>query len=69
MINEKLLFFQLEVVDRSLLPGDIVRWADEGNGPMKGYIDSVKVKVNVKVMGTRCILKNILSSNLKPLQV
>ena len=61
---------QLEVVDRSLQHGDIVRWADPSKGGMKGTITKIDIKVNIRVLGARHLqVKNISCNQLAPLQV
>jgi len=59
----------LEVVDRSLQHGDIVRWADSSKGGMKGTVTKINVRANIRVVGARHLLvRNVDCSELAPLQ-
>ncbi|XP_012556778.2 (E3-independent) E2 ubiquitin-conjugating enzyme isoform X1 [Hydra vulgaris] len=57
----------IELVDRSLLPGDAVRWVLKARGSQKGLVKSVDVKVDVVIVGTNYILKDIPVALLPPL--
>jgi len=64
VVDEK----SIELVDRSLLHGDVVRWSDKSKGKQKGQIQDVDIYVDLKVVGTNHVLKNISSKKLMPLE-
>ena len=60
-------FCQVELEDRSILPGDVVRWRNKGNGGKKAQIVDVRVMVDVKIIGMNFILSNLNAQKcLKP---
>eukprot|EP00794_Sanderia_malayensis_P009375 gene9375-10362_t len=67
-VEEEVEEKMLELVDRSLLPGDVVRRTDVSRGAMKGYVSKVDVTVSIKIVGTNNILKKVNCSELSPLQ-
>lgn len=64
-----MLCLQVELVDRSLLPGDVVRWVNRSKGNQKGQIVDVTVYADVRIVGTNHVLKNINAAELLPLRV
>ena len=62
------LEFQVELVDRSLLPGDVVRSLSNPQG-QKGHIKDVNVYVDFRIAGTSHIIKNMRANKLTPLTV
>jgi hypothetical protein len=70
-LNNRLhdFFPKVELVDRSLLPGDIIRWVDKDKPNQKAHIKAVSVFVDLLVVGTNQIIKNIDAKKLLPLIV
>lgn len=68
-----LIFFfihiQVQLADRSLLPGDVVKLADPSLSKQKGFISDVDVCASVKVLAAGQTVKNIDCKELLPLQV
>jgi len=60
---------QVQLADRSLLPGDVVKLADPNLSKQKGYVSDVDVIASVKVLAAGQIVKNIDCRELHPLQV
>lgn len=47
----------------------MVRWSDKSKGKQKGQIQDVDIYVDLKLVGTNHVLKNISSKKLMPLEV
>ena len=56
-------------MDRSLLPGDVVRWVSQSKGNQKGHIKDVTVYVDIKIVGTNHVLEHIDARELFPMMV
>ena len=71
MIFSSLFFiiFKVELVDRSVLPGDVIRWVDKSKGNQKGHVKNVKVVTDLLIVGTNQILKDVNAQSLIPLMV
>ncbi|XP_066927802.1 (E3-independent) E2 ubiquitin-conjugating enzyme UBE2O-like isoform X2 [Clytia hemisphaerica] len=57
----------VELVDRAVMPGHIVRWSNKSNGIQKATVKNVQVYVDLQIVGTNQIVKNINAENLLPL--
>ncbi|XP_001999983.3 (E3-independent) E2 ubiquitin-conjugating enzyme isoform X2 [Drosophila mojavensis] len=58
------------LVDRTLMPGDVVRRRLPGQKHMSGqagYVRDVNVRADVKVLGTKYVIRNVPSERLKPI--
>lgn len=60
---------QVKLADRSLLPGDVVKFSDVRRGAQKGFISNVEVVASVKVLLANQIFNNVDCKDLSPLQV
>ena len=60
---------QVKLADRSLLPGDVVKFSDVRQGAQKGFISNVEVVASVKVLLANQIFNNVDCKDLSPLQV
>lgn len=49
------------LMDRSLMPGDIVRKVGEGKPSQFGYCENINIYATVKIMNTNKIIENISS--------
>uniref|UniRef100_A0A8D8MRR4 (E3-independent) E2 ubiquitin-conjugating enzyme n=2 Tax=Culex pipiens TaxID=7175 RepID=A0A8D8MRR4_CULPI len=66
---------QIEVVkqckvglaDRTLMPGDVVRRMIKGKDTQRGYCHEILVKADVKIAGTKLVVRNVSSDRLRPL--
>ena len=63
------IIFKVELVDRSVLPGDVIRWVDKSKGNQKGHVKNVKVATDLLIVGTNQILKDVNAQSLIPLMV
>jgi ubiquitin-conjugating enzyme E2 O len=59
--------FQVGLADRTLMPGDVVRRLIPGMDSQRGYCREVIVKADVRVLGTKYVVKNVASDRLQPL--
>jgi hypothetical protein len=58
----------VELIDRSLQPGDVVRHGTKPN--LKGYLKDVQITADICILGTDKIIKNVDSKkHISPLQV
>ncbi|XP_034488220.1 (E3-independent) E2 ubiquitin-conjugating enzyme UBE2O [Drosophila innubila] len=58
------------LADRTLMPGDVVRRRLPGEKHMSGqagYVRDVNVRADVKVLGTKYIIRNVPSERLRPI--
>ncbi|XP_055623430.1 (E3-independent) E2 ubiquitin-conjugating enzyme [Toxorhynchites rutilus septentrionalis] len=55
------------LADRTLMPGDVVRRMIPGKDTQRGYCHEIFVKADVKVVGTKYVIKNVASDRLRPL--
>lgn len=51
------------------MPGHIVRWSNKSKGIQKATVKNVQVYVDLQIVGTNQIVKNINAENLLPLSV
>ncbi|XP_055716034.1 (E3-independent) E2 ubiquitin-conjugating enzyme [Phlebotomus papatasi] len=58
---------QVGLADRTLMPGDVVRRLVPGKDTQHGYCQEISVRADVKVVGTRFVLKNVNAERLRPL--
>lgn len=55
------------MADRTLMPGDVVRRLIPGKDTQRGYCRDIFVKADVRVLGSKYILKNVAADRLRPL--
>lgn len=55
------------MADRTLMPGDVVRRLIPGKDTQRGYCRDIFVKADVRVLGSKFILKNVAADRLRPL--
>ncbi|EDW84363.1 uncharacterized protein Dwil_GK14098 [Drosophila willistoni] len=58
------------LADRTLMPGDVVRRRRPGQkdlGGQAGYVRDVNVRADVKVLGSKYVLKNVPAERLRPI--
>lgn len=55
------------MADRTLMPGDVVRRLIPGKDTQRGYCRDIFVKADVRVLGSKYILKNVTADRLRPL--
>lgn len=65
----RLLFAQVGLADRSLMPGDVVRQMIKGKDTQRGYCRYIDMSANVQIIGTNLVIANIQSAKLTPLEV
>ncbi|XP_068716631.1 (E3-independent) E2 ubiquitin-conjugating enzyme-like [Montipora capricornis] len=66
--EETLSIGKVKLADRSLLPGDVIKYFDINQGTQKGFISNVEVVASVKVLLANQILHNVDCKDLSPLQ-
>ncbi|XP_067005905.2 (E3-independent) E2 ubiquitin-conjugating enzyme UBE2O [Anabrus simplex] len=59
---------KVQLADRSLMPGDVVRRMIKGKDTQRGYCRDIKVTANVQVVGTKQVIPNVKSEHLIPLE-
>ena len=67
--NNQNCLLQVKLADRSLLPGDVVKFSDVHKGTQKGFVGNVQVVASVKVLVANQIFHNLDCKELSPLQV
>uniref|UniRef100_A0A336MDJ5 CSON000051 protein n=1 Tax=Culicoides sonorensis TaxID=179676 RepID=A0A336MDJ5_CULSO len=55
------------LADRTLMPGDVVRRMTVKGDSQRGYCREIFVKADVRILGTKYVIKNVPSERLKPL--
>ncbi|XP_053698475.1 (E3-independent) E2 ubiquitin-conjugating enzyme UBE2O isoform X2 [Sabethes cyaneus] len=55
------------LADRTLMPGDVVRKIIPGKDTQRGYCHEIFVRADVKIVGTKYVVKNVSSDRLRPL--
>ncbi|XP_055590421.1 (E3-independent) E2 ubiquitin-conjugating enzyme [Uranotaenia lowii] len=55
------------LADRTLMPGDVVRRMIPGKDTQRGYCHEIFVKADVKIVGSKYVVKNVPSERLRPL--
>ena len=68
-INKLWYVFQVKLADRSLLPGDVVKFSDVQKGTQKGFVYNVEVVASVNVLVANQNFHNVDCKELSPLQV
>lgn len=58
---------QVFLADRTLMPGDVVRRMTVKGDSQRGYCREIFVKADVRILGTKYVIKNVPSERLKPL--
>ena len=56
-------------MDRSVLPGDVIRWVDKSKGNQKGHVKNVKMSADLLIIGTNQTVKGVNAQKLLPLMV
>lgn len=51
------------LMDRSLMPGDVVRKVSDGKTSQFGYCENIEIYATVKILNTNKIIENISSRN------
>lgn len=69
MTNDYIFCLQVQLSDRSLMPGDVVRRLISGKDTQRGYARAVRVTAVVQTLGSKVVIPNILASSLTPVQV
>ena len=59
---------QLNLADRSLMPGDVVRRFVRGRDTQRGYCRRVAVFCSVQIMGTDQVIHDVPSKELRPVE-
>ena len=60
---------QVELLDRSLMPGDVVRRMIAGEDSQRGYVRTTHVNCHLQIIGSSKVIRNVSSSNLTPIVV
>lgn len=58
---------KIGLADRTLMPGDVVRRMIKGKDTQRGYCHEILVKADVKIAGTKLVVRNVSSDRLRPL--
>lgn len=61
---------QIGLADRTLMPGDVVRRRLPGQKDLigqAGYVRDVNVRADVKVLGSKFVIKNVPAERLRPI--
>ncbi|KAM7362548.1 (E3-independent) E2 ubiquitin-conjugating enzyme UBE2O [Cochliomyia hominivorax] len=53
------------LADRTLMPGDVVRRLVPGKETQRGYCRDINMKADVKVLGTKYVIKNVNAERLR----
>lgn len=61
--------FQVKLLDRSLMPGDIVRKLIKGKDTQLGYCRSTDVRAAIQIVGSKLVITEVKSTDLTPLEV
>lgn len=57
---------KVKLINRSILPGDIVRRIIQGQETQRGYCKSAKQLVTLQIVGTDKVVEKVCSTRLKP---
>ncbi|XP_067617063.1 (E3-independent) E2 ubiquitin-conjugating enzyme UBE2O isoform X2 [Eurosta solidaginis] len=57
------------LADRTLMPGDVVRRLVPGKDTQRGYCRDISMHADVKVLGTKYVIKNVMTERLRPINV
>uniref|UniRef100_A0A182XVP0 UBIQUITIN_CONJUGAT_2 domain-containing protein n=1 Tax=Anopheles stephensi TaxID=30069 RepID=A0A182XVP0_ANOST len=55
------------LADRTLMPGDVVRRMVPGRDTQRGYCHEITVKADLRIIGTKYVVRNVCSDRLRPL--
>uniref|UniRef100_A0A182Q3T4 UBC core domain-containing protein n=1 Tax=Anopheles farauti TaxID=69004 RepID=A0A182Q3T4_9DIPT len=55
------------LADRTLMPGDVVRRMVPGRDTQRGYCHEIKVRADLRIVGTKYVVRNVASDRLRPL--
>lgn len=56
--------FQIGLADRTLMPGDVVRRLVPGKETQRGYCRDINMRADVKVLGTKHVIKDVNAARL-----
>ncbi|XP_052069646.1 (E3-independent) E2 ubiquitin-conjugating enzyme UBE2O-like [Mytilus californianus] len=59
---------KITLVDRSLMPGDVIRRMISGKSSQRGYVQNLIVKCHLYIKGTNKYIYNVDATDLKPLR-
>ena len=62
-------YLQVKLVDRSLMPGDVVRRHVPGKDTQCGFIMDMDVLAHLRILRTNKHIYNVDSRDLRPIQV
>ncbi|XP_014096523.3 (E3-independent) E2 ubiquitin-conjugating enzyme [Bactrocera oleae] len=57
----------IALADRTLMPGDVVRRLVPGKDTQRGYCRDISMHADVKVLGTKYVIKNVMTERLRPI--
>ncbi|XP_053970157.1 (E3-independent) E2 ubiquitin-conjugating enzyme UBE2O isoform X1 [Anastrepha ludens] len=55
------------LADRTLIPSDVVRRLVPGKETQRGYCRDIRMHADVKVLGTKYVIKNVMTERLRPI--
>uniref|UniRef100_A0A182JWR4 UBC core domain-containing protein n=1 Tax=Anopheles christyi TaxID=43041 RepID=A0A182JWR4_9DIPT len=55
------------LADRTLMPGDVVRRMVPGRDTQRGYCHEITVRADLRIIGTKNVVRNVASDRLRPL--
>uniref|UniRef100_A0A182P300 UBC core domain-containing protein n=1 Tax=Anopheles epiroticus TaxID=199890 RepID=A0A182P300_9DIPT len=55
------------LADRTLMPGDVVRRMVPGRDTQRGYCQEITVRADLRIVGTKYVIRNVASDRLRPL--
>uniref|UniRef100_A0A182RXB8 UBC core domain-containing protein n=1 Tax=Anopheles funestus TaxID=62324 RepID=A0A182RXB8_ANOFN len=55
------------LADRTLMPGDVVRRMVPGRDTQRGYCHEITVRADLRIIGTKHVIRNVSSDRLRPL--
>lgn len=58
---------KIALADRTLMPGDVVRRLVPGKDTQRGYCRDISMHADVKVLGTKYVIKNVMTERLRPI--
>ena len=68
-VNFRSAWFQIILVDRSLMPGDVVRRLISGKESQRGFVQNCRIKCHLQIQGTDQFIYNIDAKDLQPQEV
>ena len=69
MLINIICIFQITLVDRSLMPGDVIRRMISGKSSQRGYVQDLSVRCHLFIKGTNKYIYDVDAKDLKPLRV